>query len=90
MSATETFRNAIKELGGQKAVASLIGRTQSTISAYVTGGTAPADVCMRLELETGGRFSAEDMRPDLADTFRKFRAAKPPASVRKTRRRAAA
>ncbi len=32
---------------------------------------------MRLEVETGGKYAAEDMRPDLADTFKAFRQSDP-------------
>lgn len=75
MPTTKHLRDAIKMLGGQKAAAEKLGRSQSTISGYVTGGHAPAEVCMQIEIETGGRFRAEDMRPDLASTFSAFRAA---------------
>jgi DNA-binding transcriptional regulator YdaS (Cro superfamily) len=77
MPATDTFREAIRALGGQQAAAELLGRKQPTISGYVTEGNAPAEICMLIEVETGGRFRAEDMRPDLASTFRAFRASKP-------------
>lgn len=77
MPATEAFRKAVKAAGGQKTVADLVGCAQSTISGYVTGGNAPADVCMKLETATGGAYRAEDMRPDLAETFRAFRQSRP-------------
>jgi DNA-binding transcriptional regulator YdaS (Cro superfamily) len=77
MSATEAFKSAIKELGGQQAAAELLGRKQPTISGYVTEGNAPADICMRLEVATQGRYRAEDMRPDLADVFKRFRRSRP-------------
>ena len=77
MSATEAFKDAIKELGRQRAAAELLGRKQPTISGYVTEGNAPADICMRLEVETRGKYRAEDMRPDLADVFKRFRQSRP-------------
>lgn len=76
MEATNTFKAAIKALGGQKQAAEKLGRSQSTISTYVTGGNAPAEICMQIELATGGKYRAEDMRPDLAETFRGFRTAR--------------
>jgi len=75
MSSTEAFKGAIKALGGPLAAADRLGRAQSTISGYLKDGNAPADVCMKLEVETG--YAAEDMRPDLAETFRAFRRSKP-------------
>tara|TARA_R110000823_G_scaffold243647_1_gene367835 strand:- start:99 stop:359 length:261 start_codon:yes stop_codon:yes gene_type:complete len=77
MPATDTFKNAIRALGGQQAAAACLGRKQPTISGYVTEGNAPAEICMMIEVETGGRYRAEDMRPDLAATFKAFRASKP-------------
>lgn len=76
MSATNVFRQAIKELGGQKPTSELVGCAQSTISSYATGGNPPADVCIRIEVATGGKFRADKMRPDLADVFAEFRAPK--------------
>jgi hypothetical protein len=32
---------------------------------------------MRLEVATQGRYRAEDMRPDLADVFKRFRRSRP-------------
>ena len=77
MPATDTFREAIRALGGQQAAADLLGRKQPTISGYVNDGNAPAEICMMIEVETGGRYRAEDMRPDLAATFKAFRSSKP-------------
>lgn len=77
MPATDTFKEAIRALGGQQAAAMRLGRKQPTISGYVTEGNAPAEICMMIEVETGGRYRAEDMRPDLAGTFKAFRASKP-------------
>lgn len=73
MEATNPFEQAIREMGGQRLAAEKLGRSQSTISTYVTGGSAPAEICMQIEVETGGKYRAEDLRPDLAATFRRFR-----------------
>lgn len=89
MPATEAFGKAIDALGGQKAAAEKIGRSQSTVSGYLKDGNAPADVCMRIEVETNGAFAAEELRPDLADTFRAFRRSKPKEASASKRRRAA-
>ena len=53
MPATDTFKNAIRALGGQQAAAACLGRKQPTISGYVTEGNAPAEICMMIEVETG-------------------------------------
>lgn len=64
---------AIEFLGGQTAARSVCKRSQATISNYIKDGNPPADVCMRIEVATSGRFRAEDLRPDLADVFRDYR-----------------
>ncbi len=77
ISPLDVFKKAIKALGGQQAAAGLLGRKQSTLSGYVKDGNAPADVCMRIEIETKGEYRAEQIRPDLADVFTRFREAIP-------------
>lgn len=72
------FKRAIKALGGQIKAAALLQRSQSTISSYVTANNPPADICMRIEVATGGEYRAEDMRPDLAAVFKEFREGTPP------------
>ena len=84
MSEPNAFTRAVAELGGQKAAAMILGRAQSTISAHCQTGKPPADLCMRVEIETGGKYRADVLRPDLADTFRAFR-----QSAKPKRRRAA-
>lgn len=72
------LRAAIKDMGGQKSAAAKLGRSQSMISEYCTKGNIPAELCMQIELATDGQYRAEDMRPDLAATFRRFRATAKP------------
>ena len=84
---TLSFEAAIEKLGGPLAAAGKLGRKQPTISGYVKDGNAPAEVCMRIEVETGGEYAAEDLRPDLADIFKRFRQSKP--LPRQPRRKAA-
>lgn len=67
------FRNAIDEVGGPLKAEGIVGRKQPTISGYLKDGNAPAEVCMRLELATEGKYRAEQMRPDLADVFERYR-----------------
>jgi DNA-binding transcriptional regulator YdaS (Cro superfamily) len=67
------LKQAIEFLGGPTAAAAVLKRKQPTISGYVASGNVPADVCMRIELATAGRFTAEQLRPDLADVFAGFR-----------------
>jgi DNA-binding transcriptional regulator YdaS (Cro superfamily) len=68
------FQEAIKDLGGPTKAAAVLGRKQPTISGYLRDGNPPADVCMRIEVATNGRFTAEQLRPDLAEDFKAFRA----------------
>lgn len=70
---TPEFEAAIEKLGGPLAAAGKLGRKQPTISGYIKDGNAPAEVCMRIEIETAGEHRAETLRPDLADMFQKFR-----------------
>lgn len=72
--ANDIFAAAIDELGGPTAAEGILKRKQSTISGYIKDGNQPADVCMRIEVATNGKFPAEKMRPDLADVFTNFRA----------------
>lgn len=74
MRTNEKMKEAVASLGGQTAASAVLGRTQATISAYVNGALEPpAEVCMRVEVATAGRFRADALRPDLADDFADFR-----------------
>lgn len=68
----QTFADAIKDLGGPSAAAEKLKRKQPTISGYIKDGNPPADVCMRIEIESGGKYRAGQIRPDLADVFRQY------------------
>lgn len=68
------LHRAVKALGGQGKAAAIIKKSQPTLSEYLRKGNAPADVCMRLEVATGGEYTAEQFRPDLADVFAAYRA----------------
>lgn len=74
---TSPLENAIAALGGPLKAAAVLGRAQPTISGYLRDGNPPADVCMRIEVATNGEFLAEQIRPDLADDFKAFRALTP-------------
>jgi DNA-binding transcriptional regulator YdaS (Cro superfamily) len=75
MSDKETpLHRAVKALGGQAKVAAITKKKQPTISEYLRKGNAPADFCMRIELATGGEYTADQFRPDLADVFASYRA----------------
>lgn len=67
------LHRAVKALGGQEKTAAIIKKSQTAVSEYLRKGNAPADVCMRIETATGGRYKAEEIRPDLADVFVNFR-----------------
>lgn len=81
-----SFAEAIRDLGGPTKAAAILGRKQPTLSGYLKDGNPPADVCMRIEVATAGKYRAEHLRPDLADDFRAFRA----ISKAKTKRARAA
>ena len=66
---------AVAALGGQVKTAEIVGRAQSRISAYLASGKPPVDVCMTIEAATKGKYTAEQLRPDLAHVFAQFRAA---------------
>ena len=68
------LHRAVKALGGQGKTAAIIKKSQPMLSEYLSKGNAPADVCMRLEVATGGEYTAEQFRPDLADVFAAYRA----------------
>lgn len=76
---TSVFEAAINKLGGPLAAAGRLGRKQPTISGYIKDGNAPAEVCMRIEIETAGEYRAEELRPDLAEMFVRFRRLSPAA-----------
>jgi DNA-binding transcriptional regulator YdaS (Cro superfamily) len=71
------IHEAVAALGGQVKTAEIVGRAQSRISAYLASGKPPVDVCMAIEAATDGRFTAEQLRPDLAHIFSRFRSSKP-------------
>lgn len=68
------LHRAVRALGGQDKTAAIIKRSQPTLSEYLRKGNTPADVCMRIEVATAGEYTAEQIRPDLADVFVSFRA----------------
>lgn len=70
------LQKAIDALGGQKKAALILKRSQPTLSGYIREGNTPADVCMRIEVATGGEHTAESIRPDLAEVFAGFRRTK--------------
>jgi DNA-binding transcriptional regulator YdaS (Cro superfamily) len=81
MSDIETpFRQAVAFLGGQVKTAEAVGRAQSRISNYLASNKPPADVCMRIETLTKGKFPASTLRPDLAKVFEDFRTAEGPSA----------
>lgn len=69
------YHRAIRSLGGQVAAAAALGRSQSSISESLALGRPTTLLAMRIEILTQGRFRAEDLRPDLAKTFRAFKGA---------------
>lgn len=68
------IKRAVLHLGGQAKTAEILGKVQSRVSDYVRSGKPPAEVCIKIELATKGKFTAEQLRPDLADAFKAFRA----------------
>jgi DNA-binding transcriptional regulator YdaS (Cro superfamily) len=77
MDKRTALHKAIEDLGGQIRAGAIIKRSQATISGYLkNGGRAPIDVCMRIEVATNGKHTAEMLRPDLADVIAAFRSRK--------------
>ncbi len=67
------IHEAVAALGGQVKTAEIVGRAQSRISAYLASGKPPVDVCMAIEAATEGKFTAEQLRPEVAHIFSNFR-----------------
>ena len=65
----EALAKAIRVLGGQPAVAKVVGVRQQTISACLRNGKrVPAEWCIPLERATeaaGEKISRHELRPDL-------------------------
>jgi DNA-binding transcriptional regulator YdaS (Cro superfamily) len=67
------FREAVEFLGGQVATGEALGKAQSVISDWANISKPPLDACMKVERITDGRFTCEQMRPDLAELIQWFR-----------------
>lgn len=68
------FHAAIRDLGGQSKAAAVLGRTQSTLSEALNRMKQPsAELSMAIEIATKGKYTCEQLRPDLANLFSAIR-----------------
>jgi DNA-binding transcriptional regulator YdaS (Cro superfamily) len=67
VSGIEALKRAISDhFGNQAAAAKVVGVSQQAISERVRkGGKVPAEWCLPIERETGGKITRHDLRPDL-------------------------
>lgn len=70
------LHKAIAFLGGQVRAAEKIGRSQSTLSVHLKRGKPPLEICALLEAATEGKFTCEQLRPDLSKLISTMRAPK--------------
>lgn len=74
---TEPLERAVKLVGGQSALAKVLGVKQGHVWYWLNGAKRiPAEYCAAVEEATSGAVSKHDLRPDL------FEAEKPNAGAR--------
>lgn len=56
---------AVKVAGGQRKLARLINVSSSHVHKMVKTGRVPAEQCRKIEAATGGKVTAEQLRPDI-------------------------
>jgi DNA-binding transcriptional regulator YdaS (Cro superfamily) len=62
----KAINKAISFVGGQKAMAALVDKSQSAVSKWARGiAPVPPDTCLQVEEITGGKVTVEELRPDL-------------------------
>jgi DNA-binding transcriptional regulator YdaS (Cro superfamily) len=61
------LKKALEIVGGPTAMAKRLGEKPQTVSAWSTRskGRVPAEHCPSIELETDGRVTCEELRPDV-------------------------
>lgn len=66
---TELLKQAVDHFGSQKKAADAIGITQPTLNYSLSTGIVSAEVALRIQKATGGKFKAVDLRPSLKRDF---------------------
>lgn len=62
----QALKDAIKEVGGQRALAAKLGKKQGHIGNWLhRDKKVPAEVCADIEAATGGKVTRQDLRPDV-------------------------
>ena len=56
---------AIKEAGGQKSLADLVGVSQAAVSKWRLGNKITAENAVGIEIATNGKVTRASLRPDL-------------------------
>jgi len=59
------INRAIKEAGGQKSLAELIGVSQAAVSKWRLGKKITAENAVSVEKATNGKVTRKDLRPDV-------------------------
>ena len=62
---TELLKQAVDYFGNQKKAADALGITQPTLNHSLSTGVVSAEVALRIQKATGGKFKAVDLRPSL-------------------------
>lgn len=66
---TQIIQEVIDFFGSQKNAAEILGITQPTLSHSLEVGSVSAEVALRIQKATKGRFKAIDLRPSLKRDF---------------------
>ena len=65
----ELLKQAVDYIGNQKKAADAFGITQPTLNYSLSTGVVSAEVALRIQKATGGKFKAVDLRPSLKRDF---------------------
>lgn len=63
------IQDVIDHFGGQKAAADALGVKQPTLSHSLEVGYLSAEVALKAQRATGGKFLALDLRPSMREHF---------------------
>jgi DNA-binding transcriptional regulator YdaS (Cro superfamily) len=61
----EAIEEAIKHFGDQLKLADAIGFSQASVSRVLAHGKPPPEMCVNIEIATGGKITREKLRPDI-------------------------
>jgi DNA-binding transcriptional regulator YdaS (Cro superfamily) len=65
MNDTSHIARAVSIVGGQSALARLVGRTQANVSQWVIKGRVPAEMVLAIEQATKYQVTRHQLRPDI-------------------------